>query len=60
MNKGIKKKLKLPKNYKKQVVECYFMNFINKPEYFETISSKINLKTIEMQQLREHSHGSNV
>ena len=56
MNKGIKKKLKLPKNYKKQVVECYFMNFINKPEYFETISSKINLKNYRNATTKENIH----
>ncbi len=41
---GLTKKLKLPKNYKNLIAECYYMNFINKPEYYETKSSKIDLK----------------
>ena len=44
LKNGIQDKLKLPKNNKNLVAECYYMNFINKPEYFETISSKIDLK----------------
>ena len=54
--KGINKKLKLPKNYKRQVLECYFMNFINKPEYYESISSKINLKNYRNASTKENIH----
>ena len=44
IKQGINKNLKLPKNYKDLVAECYFMNYLNKNEYFETISSKVKLK----------------
>jgi len=48
LNDGFQNKLKLPKKNKNLIAECYYMNFINKPEYFETISSKIDLKKYRM------------
>ena len=41
---GLKSNLKMPINYKNLVAECYYMNFLNKPEFYETKSSKVKLK----------------
>jgi len=44
IKKGLIHNLKLPKNYKNLIAECYYMNYINKSDYYETRSSKIKLK----------------
>ena len=44
---GINKKLKLPKNYKKEILEWYYMYYLHNDDLFENFSRKINLKSIE-------------
>ena len=43
---GINKKLKLPRNYKKEILEWYYMYYLHNDDLFENFSRKINLKSI--------------
>ena len=43
---GINKKLKLPKNYKKEILEWYYMYYIHNYDIFENLHRKLNLKSI--------------
>lgn len=56
IKKGLMHKLKLPINYKNLIAECYYMNFINKTEYYETTSSKIKLKNYRAASVKDNTH----
>ncbi len=43
---GINKKLKLPKNYKSEILEWYYMYYIHNYDIFENLHRKLNLKSI--------------
>ena len=43
---GINKKLKLPKNYKREISEWYYMYYIRNYDIFENLQRKLNLKSI--------------
>lgn len=43
---GINKKLKLPKNSKKEILEWYYMYYLHNDDLFDNFSRKISLKSI--------------
>ena len=43
---GIDKKLKLNKNYKKEIMEWYYMYYLHNEDFFENLQRKIGLKSI--------------
>ena len=43
---GIDKKLKLTKNYKKEIMEWYYMYYLHNEDFFENLQRKIRLKSI--------------
>ena len=43
---GINRKLKLPKNFKKEILEWYYMYYLHNDDFFENFQRKINLKSI--------------
>ena len=43
---AISRKLKLPKNFKKEILEWYYMYYLHNDDFFENFQRKINLKSI--------------
>ena len=43
---GINKKLKLPKNYKREILEWYYMFYLHNNDIFENLQRKLSLKSI--------------
>ena len=43
---GINKKLKLPNNYKREILEWYYMYYLHNDDFFENFQRKLKLKSI--------------